>query len=83
MLDPGRWPDCRCALEHPGDPEQQMSDFLAPAGAVTDVCGPSPCYPGGWTDPPCPRWQPARYRPDAAPSARTRRWKAGYWAFPA
>jgi hypothetical protein len=31
---------------------QQVSDFLAPAGAVTDVCGPSPCYAGGWTGPP-------------------------------
>ncbi|MDQ3773925.1 MAG: hypothetical protein M3461_05945, partial [Pseudomonadota bacterium] len=32
---------------------QQVSDFLSPTGAVTDVCGrPSPCYAGGWTGPP-------------------------------
>jgi len=31
---------------------QQVSDFLAPAGAVTDVCGFLPCYAGGWTGPP-------------------------------
>jgi hypothetical protein len=31
---------------------QQVSDFLAPDGAVTGVCGASPCYAGGWTGPP-------------------------------
>jgi hypothetical protein len=31
---------------------QQVSNFLAPAGAVTDVCGSPPCCAGGWTGPP-------------------------------
>jgi hypothetical protein len=30
---------------------QLVSDFLRPNGAVTDVCGPAPCYAGGWTGP--------------------------------
>ena len=28
-----------------------ISDFLAPNGAVTDVCGAGPCYSGGFTGP--------------------------------
>ncbi|MFN8162051.1 MAG: hypothetical protein U0R52_13505 [Solirubrobacterales bacterium] len=28
-----------------------ISDFLAPHGAVTDVCGQAPCYSGGFTGP--------------------------------
>ena len=28
-----------------------ISDFLAPNGAVTDVCGPHPCYSGGFAGP--------------------------------
>jgi hypothetical protein len=30
---------------------QLKSDFLAPDGAVTNACGDSPCYAGGWTGP--------------------------------
>ncbi len=30
---------------------QLISDFLKPTGAVTNVCGPSPCYAGGYTGP--------------------------------
>ncbi len=30
---------------------QLISDFLAPAGAVTNVCGADPCYAGGFTGP--------------------------------
>ena len=30
---------------------QLISDFLQPAGAVTNVCGASPCYAGGYTGP--------------------------------
>ena len=33
------------------DALQLISDFLRPDGAVTDVCGPAPCYAGGWTGP--------------------------------
>ena len=30
---------------------QLISDFLKPTGAVTNVCGSSPCYAGGYTGP--------------------------------
>jgi hypothetical protein len=30
---------------------QLISDFLAPAGAITNVCGLDPCYAGGFTGP--------------------------------
>jgi hypothetical protein len=30
---------------------QLISDFLRPAGAITNVCGASPCYAGGYTGP--------------------------------
>ncbi len=30
---------------------QLISDFLKPTGAVTNVCGASPCYSGGYTGP--------------------------------
>ena len=30
---------------------QLISDFLKPTGAVTNVCGPAPCYGGGYTGP--------------------------------
>jgi hypothetical protein len=30
---------------------QLISDFLQPAGAITNVCGASPCYAGGYTGP--------------------------------
>jgi hypothetical protein len=29
--------------------EQLISQFLSPAGAITDVCAGKPCYAGGWT----------------------------------
>ena len=30
---------------------QLISDFLKPTGAVTNVCGPAPCYAGGYAGP--------------------------------
>ena len=30
---------------------QLISDFLRPNGAVTNPCGSSPCYAGGYTGP--------------------------------
>jgi hypothetical protein len=30
---------------------QLISDFLQPSGAITNVCGASPCYAGGYTGP--------------------------------
>jgi hypothetical protein len=30
---------------------QMVSQFLRPNGAITNICGASPCYAGGWTGP--------------------------------
>jgi hypothetical protein len=43
--DPHEWPR-RSKLAR-----QQKSGFLAPQGAVLDVCGSRPCYAGAWTGP--------------------------------